>query len=690
MIALPSERSGRGASHAATAGESLLAEVTLVAVLLIGLAGVVCWCGAQLSALLFGHRAMPVTIAQGGPALIALSHNWSEPTAAWPPDARAELPGPIAYWACTLVVASAFALTIGGIARWWRRSRGRSGALGVGTHTGFATGTDLRRLTVSAPQPGRLTLGHAGRRLLAAESRVSLAVIGPTGCGKTAGFAIPALLEWRGPIIATSVKADLVAASIEHRRTRGQVWIYDPTSSSARTTDAWSPLDTCRTWSGAMRVSAWLCDAARARADTVNDYWYTHARKALAPYLYAAGLDHRTMGDVVHWINREESAEVEAILRHHTGIHAALDRLLASDHAARRRSELRAEITDTQTALMREQLADTNDSTSGSWEQQSTALWPVDEQTALDQCIEQTLDTMLTAELHEQIAAQRQASGELDALVTAQSLWRKEARLRGSVYATIENVLVGYADPGVGLAGKRCDIDFDAWLSGDNTIYVVAPSHEQARLRSVLTVFVQQAIRTAYDHANAQGGSLVHPCLVLLDEAGNIAPLQDLPGYASTARSHGITLVSVWQDLAQIKAVYGTRAQTLLNNHGAKLFGTGIADDATLEYVSRLIGDERRTEINVSRDLRSSRRSLSEHTNYRRAAPMDVLRRLRTNEAVLLYGRELPAHIRLRPWFDISASRFISRSRHSRVWTATTRRFQRQRPGPLRLPPRVR
>lgn len=675
MIPWPGgDRSRRAAaSDPARDGDSLLAEVGLVAVLLIGLAGVVCWCGAQLSAVVFGHGAMSANVAQGGPALVTLTHHWSEPSAAWPPDARATLPGPIAYWTCTLAVMLAFALGVGGLAWWWRRSHASAGgALGVRTNAGFASGADLRRLTVPAPQPGRLTLGYAGRRLLAAEPRVSLAVVGPTGCGKTVGFAIPALLEWRGPVIATSVKADLVDASVEHRRARGQVWIYDPTSSSGHTPNAWSPLDACRTWSGAMRVSAWLCDAAQARTDSVNDYWYTHARKALAPYLYAAALEHRTMSDVVHWIDGEESAEVEAILRHHAGFDDAIDRLLASEYAAGRREAMRGEVTETQTALMREQLATTAESTSGSWEQQSTALWPVDNQTALDHCIEQTLDTRLTAELHAQVTAERQANGELDPLLTAQSLWRKEPRLRGSVFATIENVLVGYADPGVGLTGDGCDIDFDAWLAGDNTIYVVAPSHEQARLRSVLTVFVQQAIRSAYDHANAQGGSLAHPCLVLLDEAGNIAPLHDLPGYASTARSHGITLVSIWQDLAQIKAVYGTRAQTVLNNHGAKLFGTGIADDTTLEYVSRLIGDERRTEINVSRDLRSSRRSLSEHTNYRRAAPMDVIRRIRPNEAVLLYGSELPAHVRLRPWFERGSRRSSRRPRRGRLVPSLT------------------
>jgi type IV secretory pathway TraG/TraD family ATPase VirD4 len=231
-------------------------------------------------------------------------------------------------------------------------------------------------------------------------------------------------------------------------------------------------------------------------------------------------------------------------------------------------------------------------------------------------------------------------------------LWNKDARLRDSVFATMENVLAGYADPRVADTAEGCEINLTEWLSGNNTIYVVATAHEQARLRPVLTVLVQQAIRAAYDTAAASTDRrLCHPCLILLDEAGNTAPLRDLPGYAATARSHGITLVSVWQDLAQIRAIYRDRAQTVLNNHRAKLFGTGIADEATLEYVSRLVGDERRTEQAFSGDLRGGRRSISEHTTYRRAAPVDVLRRIRPDEAVLVYGSELPAHLRLRPYY---------------------------------------
>src|SRR5205085_2034824 len=97
--------------------------------------------------------------------------------------------------------------------------------------------------------------------------------------------------------------------------------------------------------------------------------------------------------------------------------------------------------------------------------------------------------------------------------------------------------------------------------------------------------------------------------------------------------------------------------QTVLNNHRAKMFGTGISDPDTLEFVSRLIGDEPQVERNVSTDLAGGRRSISEHSTYRRAAPIDVVRRLGINEAALVYGSELPAHVRLRPWFETKALR---------------------------------
>jgi type IV secretion system protein VirD4 len=649
ILSTGGEQHTAGASHS---GDALLAQVALVVVLLVGFAAVVCWCGAGLAAFVTGHGWISPGVSSGGGALVGLPHHLSDPVAAWPASARASLPGAVVYWACTVFVIS---LVAGGsvwITRMWRQSRHRGSPLGIAPHAGFAQAADLRRLTVGAPEPGRLTLGRSGRHLIAAEPRVSLAVIGPTGCGKTAGFAIPALLEWKGPIIATSVKADLIHASIEHRLDKGKVWIYDPTESTRRESAGWSPLDECQTWPGAMRIAAWLCEAAQPRVDSVNDgdYWYTQARRALAPYLYAAALSGQTMRDVVRWIDGQEEDEVTKVLASQSLVEAAIVRLAASEQAQEPRHELHDRTYAEELALTRKRLAAT-DTTAREWVVQDVSKWPMSDREELDARVKQRLGEKINAEVAPQAIAEYRKSGAFDALAVAQSVWAKEERLRGSVFATAENAISAFADPGVGRPAKRC-IHFDEWLTGDNTIYVVAASHEQARLRPALTVLVQQALRRAYDLANKNGGTLERPCLALLDEAGNIAPLRDLPAYASTARSHGITLVSVWQDVAQLKTLYGHRAQTVLNNHGAKLFGTGIADDGTLEYVSRLIGDERQTELNVSDDVRGGRRTISEHVNYRRMAPADILRRMRRNEAVLLYRNELPVHLRLRPWYE--------------------------------------
>lgn len=633
------QRSARGPVQAATPNVDLVDALLPWVAVVFGAITSAAWLGGAVASLGYGGSARGVTLVATLDAMFRLPGRLDDPASAWPPAVAENLPGAVLYWSAQAVAVAAIAATAAAGTALWRKVSGeRRSVLGVHGDAGFARGSDLDRLAVKRPTEGRLTLGFAARKLLAAEPQASLAVVGPTGSGKTAGFVIPALLEWRGPVIATSVKNDLLEATIEHRLRQGRVWVYDPTRCAGHPAAGWSPITACETWHGAMRMAAWMAEAAQPRIDTVNDgdYWYSQARKGLAPYLHAAAVSGGRLADVIRWVDTQE---VEAV---GTALRRSVDRtirpaLVETGTGPTRWDELWAASVTMTRDEVRSQGAD------APFVSQTPDRWPA---WALEQ-IRSVADREWRSEI-EQVGAALEA---LAPLVAAQALWGKEPRLRGSVFATMENVLAGWADPGVVDAAHGSDVDLDEWLAGDNTIYVVATAHEQARLRPVLTTFVQHAIRRAYDTAATEGGRLARPCLVLLDEAGNIAPLRDLPGYASTARSHGITLVTVWQDLAQLRAVYRDRAQTVLNNHRARLFGTGIADKDTLEYVSDLIGDERRTEHNVSSDVSGGRRTVSEYRTYRRAAPVDVLRRVRTTDAVLLYGSELPVHLRLRPWF---------------------------------------
>src|SRR5690606_29811555 len=127
---------------------------------------------------------------------------------------------------------------------------------------------------------------------------------------------------------------------------------------------------------------------------------------------------------------------------------------------------------------------------------------------------------------------------------------------------------------------------------GNHTVYISGPVHEQARLRPLFTAIIEETIHAVYHRANRTDTSLQKPLLLVIDEAANIAPLPDLAQLASTARGVGIQLVTVWQDFAQLQSRYGTLAQIVINNHRAKIVLSGVSDTPTLDYISRLIGEQ--------------------------------------------------------------------------------------------------
>ena len=138
----------------------------------------------------------------------------------------------------------------------------------------------------------------------------------------------------------------------------------------------------------------------------------------------------------------------------------------------------------------------------------------------------------------------------------------------------------------------------------------------------------------------------------MLDECANIAPLRDLATIASTGAGQGIQLVSVFQDMAQINAVYGRdSAPTIVSNHRAKIILSSIVDPQTLDYVARLLGDEE-TRLHSSTTGADGRRWRTESTGYRSLAPANALREMKPGEGLLVSGHLAPARITLRPWFN--------------------------------------
>ena len=88
---------------------------------------------------------------------------------------------------------------------------------------------------------------------------------------------------------------------------------------------------------------------------------------------------------------------------------------------------------------------------------------------------------------------------------------------------------------------------------------------------------------------------------LFLDELANIVPIDDLPGLASQGAGRGVLLMSIVQDLSQLRTRYGVeKSNTILNNHACKVILPGLSDPETAEVLGKLVGHTDFTEQQVS------------------------------------------------------------------------------------------
>src|SRR6266545_2687325 len=278
---------------------------------------VLLWVVGQVAAVLFGtHHWLKVGLGEMAAVPLHLVHHPGDPALAWPARVRGQLPGPVGMYVALALVLSLPAVVVGLVAG----SRfGPDRKLREHGAT-WATRWNLRHLIVFAPRPGRITLGRRGgwrgRLLLAVESCHSVLCFGPPGSFKTAGLVIPAVLEWDGPVITTSIKPDVLRATLRRRLALGEVWVYDPLGLSGVPAAQWTPLAHCGTYTAARKVARTLAEAADVSGLREQDanYWTLLGAKLLGVLLFAAARSDRTMADVARWVDIQEQDEVTQAL----------------------------------------------------------------------------------------------------------------------------------------------------------------------------------------------------------------------------------------------------------------------------------------------------------------------------------------------------------------------------------------
>ena len=197
----------------------------------------------------------------------------------------------------------------------------------TGAHSGSLAPSDIGLLLGGLQQPG----GN-GPDMYTSWEDTLLAFMGPRS-GKTTSVAIPYVLSAPGPVVATSIRADLWAATAELRAATGSaVWVFDPQHiTAAGQRWWWNPLAGLTTVEAAHRLACHF--VLTVDDNTKRDIWGPAAQELLTSLLLAAAASWRTLRDVSRWLD-DPGSPTAAELLDDAGYRALGSSLRGAQHGA--------------------------------------------------------------------------------------------------------------------------------------------------------------------------------------------------------------------------------------------------------------------------------------------------------------------------------------------------------------------
>ena len=247
------------------------------------------------------------------------------------------------------------------------------------------------------------------------------------------------------------------------------------------------------------------------------------------------------------------------------------------------------------------------------------------------------------------------------------SVDQRPEKERGTVFSTVTRIFSVFNERPVAASASWNRFEPADFLARSGTLYLCTPRQSPERVSSLFVGLLMSVVAAAYGIADASdSGRLDRELGLFLDELANIVPVEDLPALASQGAGRGVVLMSIVQDLSQLRARYGAdRAHSILNNHTCKVVLPGIGDPETADVLSRLVGQRHFTDVQVSRGA-DGRVSRSYAARLEPLAAPDALRQLHEGTAVVLYRGRPAAVIRTRPWFEDRTMRRLSQRRFLR------------------------
>lgn len=178
-----------------------------------------------------------------------------------------------------------------------------------------ATATAVR-LGVENSTGVRLGRSVAGKRPLWASWEDMLILIAGPRTMKTTSYAVPAILDAPGAVIATSNKRDIVDVTRPIRSEAGQVWVFDPQAVAEEEPSWWwNPLSYVKNEATAGNMAQHFAAGSREPGTKPDAYFDPAGQNLLKALLLAASLSAAPITQVYTWLTRPHDEAPADILR---------------------------------------------------------------------------------------------------------------------------------------------------------------------------------------------------------------------------------------------------------------------------------------------------------------------------------------------------------------------------------------
>jgi type IV secretion system protein VirD4 len=164
-------------------------------------------------------------------------------------------------------------------------------------------------------------------------------------------------------------------------------------------------------------------------------------------------------------------------------------------------------------------------------------------------------------------------------------------------------------------------------------IFMATPDYDKSNHR-LASIFIGQSYYQLAKHATLGNGKCDREVVYLLDEAGNLPCISELPNMITVCLGRNIRVNLVIQAYSQLEKIYGKDSKTIEANCGNQIYIL-TNENETAEKFSRLIGEKTQSVFNRTGDIAESAKTHTESMDARRLLKADELMTLKEGETVV-------------------------------------------------------